>query len=89
MFQEWNQAGGDTDHLTRGDVDVLNVCRRNKFEICMETRDDVSSQLLRSDDLAVFDLRVSWSNIGLSFFVRSQPNDVVSDFSRSLIQSRA
>ena len=72
MFEEWNQACRNADHLAWRDVDVLDVIGGHEDEIPLEAGDHVVT-----NQLAVHHGGVSRSQVRVVLLVGPQPDDVV------------
>src|SRR6185369_1774057 len=75
VFEKRNEAGGDADHLARGDVDVLHLLGHDDFEVGSVARDEARS----GNDFAVLHGGVSRGDIGVGFFVGAEPDDLVGE----------
>ncbi len=75
MLKERDQAGGDTNHLTRSDVDVFNLVWRHENKVAVVAGDNGLAC-----HLAARNRGISWSQVGLVLFVGTEPDDVVKEF---------
>ena len=66
MFQEWNQVGRDTNHLTWCDVHVFDFFRINDSEVTTNTSDQVRT----ANDFAAINSDIGWCYKCIRFLIR-------------------